>query len=231
MPYSAQFRRLLFVLPLLLPGLLAEAQTPPPTAAPTLPDLIVRTNGAELPARVLVISSAAVRYFGVPDSAHAATDTLTLARAEVFMVRFANGTKEVMAPPTDAPTTEAAAPADLAELTLEQRYEKGRADARKYKPSPGVFWGTFGATMAGGMLGGVGTGAAIGLTPPKRENIVAQAPRPQLLEDRSYYQGFEKQAQNRKLGKAAAGFGVGMGTQTVILLVLLTALLSSWTLY
>ena len=233
MRYSAFFRRLALGWPLLLLSLLATAQTPQPPASPTLPDVIVRVNGDELPARVLVISGTALRYFGVPDSAHAATDTLTLARAEVFMVRFANGTKEVMAPPATAAADPAAAPepADLAALTLEQRYEKGRHDAQNYKPAPGVFWGTFGATVGGGMLGGVGAGAAIGLTPPKREHLVTQAPQPQLLADPSYYQGFEKQAQHRKLGKAAAGFGVGVGVQTLLTLTLLTLLFSSWTLY
>lgn len=213
---------------LLVPGLLlslgASAQTTP--AAPALPDVIVRTTGDELPARVLVISSTAVRYFGAPDSAHTATDTLTLARADVFMVRFANGTKEVMAPPTAAGPAGPAGLAELAALTDEQRYEKGRTDAQKYKPSPGVFWGTFGATMVGGMIGGAGAGAAMGLTPPKREKIEAQAPQPQLLEDRSYYQGFEKQAQRRKLNSAAAGFGVGMGAQVLLMVALLAAAFS-----
>lgn len=223
--------RLLSCLPLLLLSLLAGAQNQPATPNPALPDVIVRTTGDEVPARVLVISSAAVRYFGAPDSAHAATDTLTLARSEVFMVRFANGTKEVMNPVGAAAPEAAPAPADLAEMTIEQRYAKGENDARHYKPAAGVFWGTFGATVAGGVLGGVGTGAAIGLTAPKRASLVVQAPRPQLLEDRSYYQGFEKQAQRRKLSKAAAGFGVGMGVQTALSLAFLAILFSSISFY
>ncbi|OON68355.1 hypothetical protein B0919_14500 [Hymenobacter sp. CRA2] len=213
-------------------GISAQAQQPtaPPVtaAAAPFPDIIVRTNGDEIPARVLLVGPAYLRYLAAPDSTHAATDTLSLARTEVFMVRFANGTKEVMADATPAPATDTS---PLAGLTPEQRYTKGRLDARQhYKPAKGVFWGTFGASFTPyvGPLGGIAAGVAIGTTPPPRDALQAAAPKPELLNDPQYYHGFEKQAKNRKLGKAAEGFGVATGTQLVLGVILLAAFFSAW---
>ena len=188
-------------------------------------DVIVRTNGDELPARVLRITPQLVRYLPLPpapDSLGRATaaDTLQLAAADVFMVRFANGTREVLRA-APAPGT------SLVGLSTAQRTALGRQDSRKYyKPDKGVFWGTFGATVATFYAGPV-VGGAIALTPPKRHNL--NAPQPDLLNDPAYYDGYRQQAQNRKLGKAAAGLGVGVGTLAVLTTVLIAILFSSTT--
>lgn len=83
--------RLLFLL-LLLRRPPAAAQAP---AAPT--DVLLRTDGTEVPGRVLTITPLEVRY--LPP---AGADTLRLAVADVFLVRYANGTREVLHPPAGA---------------------------------------------------------------------------------------------------------------------------------
>ncbi|MBT2556935.1 hypothetical protein J7E24_04005 [Hymenobacter sp. ISL-91] len=188
-------------------------------------DVIVRTNGDELPARVLRITPQLVRYLPLPPATDSlgqakAADTLQLAATDVFMVRFANGTREVLrATPAPVPGT------SLVGLSTAQRTALGRQDSRKYyKPDKGVFWGTFGATVAT-FYGGPIVGGVIALTPPKRYNLTA--PQPDLLNDPAYYDGYSRQAQNRKLGKAAAGLGVGAGTLVVVTTVLVAILLSS----
>ncbi|RFP64184.1 hypothetical protein D0N36_15310 [Hymenobacter lapidiphilus] len=198
------------------------------TGTGTATDVIVRTNGDELPARVLRITPQLVRYLPLPlppptDSLGRATaaDTLQLAATDVFMIRYANGTREVLrATSAPAPGT------SLVGLSTAQRTALGRQDSRKYyKPDKGVFWGTFGATLVPaiyGPVGGIITGSVMALTPPPRRNL--NAPEPALLDDPAYYNGYRKQAQNRKLGKAAAGFGTGVAVGTVILLYLLSTI-------
>ncbi|WP_019948283.1 hypothetical protein [Hymenobacter aerophilus] len=226
--------RFLPILPLLLSLLLSaprtQAQQTPaapdstarPAASPAVAtDVIVLTNGDEVSAQVLRITPELVHYLAPA----APTDTLQLAAAEVFMVRFANGTHEVLRP---VPATPATPATSLVGLSTAQRYERGRQDSRKYyQPAKGVFWGTFAGTVAGYGYGGLITGGAIALTPPRRHNL--NAPEPELLNDPAYYDGYRRQAQNRKLGKAAAGFGVGTGAILVLTAATFAILLTSLT--
>lgn len=197
------------------------------TAVAGATDVIVRTNGDELPARVLRITPQVVQYLPVPLAAAdplsaPASDTLLLPAAEVFMIRYANGTKEVLR----SVSTSASVPdprAAIVGLSAPQRYEQGRRDSRRYyKPAQGVFWGTFVGTVATAGYGGLVVGTAVTLTAPPRGNL--NAPEPALLNDPAYYNGYAQQAKNRKLGKAAAGFGVGMGTLLVLFTLFAAAL-------
>jgi hypothetical protein len=170
-------------------------------------DVILRTNGDEVKAQVVAITPEKVAY--VPATEPPSTDTLYMPAPEVFMIRYANGTKEVLA---------AAAPAPGLGRTPQEMLNQGRQDARRYFKAPGAFWGTFGATFITvpflGGLGGIATGTAIAVSPPKDNRIVV--PNKELLADANYMRGYEKQAQRKKLGKAATGFGVGLVTGAVV---------------
>lgn len=87
--------RLLLYLVLLLLSLAAPAQ-----------DLLIRTTGEELPVKVLEITPTDVRYKRTdnPDG-----PLITIRRHDVFMIRYANGTKELLSSPP-VPATPAAAP-------------------------------------------------------------------------------------------------------------------------
>ena len=226
-----------FFLLLLLPSLLLTAErshaqqlptrpdsavtSVPVVAAPATaaPDVIVRTNGDELAGQVISITPELVRYL---PATPASPDTISLAATDVFMVRYANGTKELMRAGTDAVVE-----SPLVGLNAEQRYLRGRQDSRQYyRPAKGVFWGTFAATVATTGYGGIVTGGVISLVPPPRQNLLA--PQPQLLDDPDYYRGYRKQAQNRKVGKAAAGFGVGVAAEAVLLAIFVATLFAAW---
>ena len=58
-------------------------------------DVILRTDGSEIPGRMLAISPLELRYLP-PTGA----DTLRLTTTEVFLVRCANGTRELLHPLT-----------------------------------------------------------------------------------------------------------------------------------
>ncbi|KUG08000.1 hypothetical protein ASU33_07265 [Solirubrum puertoriconensis] len=120
---------------------------------------------------------------------------------------------------------EAAASSQFVGLSAKERYQLGQADARKhYKPSKGAFWITFGATsiapFGAGPLLGLASGTVIAATPPGAAKL--NAPHPELLQDADYYRGYRKQAQARRTGKAAAGFGVAIGMQAALVLLLAT---------
>ncbi|GGG37352.1 hypothetical protein [Hymenobacter glacieicola] len=174
---------------LFLCGLLLTLRT-------TAQDIILQADGTETPGKVLTITPERITYVS------ATADTMQLPAAQVFLIRYANGTKEVL--------RNLAAPAPA--LNPTEAYAQGRHDARVHFKAPGAFWGTFGATAATipvlGGLGGLATGTAIAVTPPKEYNL--RVPDPMRQADANYMRGYEKQAQRKKVGKAAAGFGTGL---------------------
>ncbi|RSK46353.1 hypothetical protein [Hymenobacter perfusus] len=173
-------------------------------------DVILQTNGEERTGKVLAITPELVTY--VTPTA----DTLRLAAIQVFLIRYANGTKEVLNHPAAAPT---AAPAPG--LTKEAAYAQGRRDARTHFRASGVFWGTYAATVVTG-YGGVATGLAVSLVQPNPRNFIV--PDADLLKNPDYVQGYRRQAQNKKIGSAAGGFGAGVGTIVVLAAVLIASL-------
>lgn len=184
---------------LLLGGLLL-------TLRATAQDVILQTNGEELPGKVLTITPELVTYVSP------AADTLRIAAVQVFLIRYANGTREVLTRPTAAPQPG---------LTREAAYAQGKQDARTHFRAPGVFWGTYAATVVGSGYGGIAVGLATGLTEPRPRNfIVTNA---ELLKNPDYVAGYRRQAQNKKLGSAAGGFGAGVGTMVVVVAVLLAS--------
>ncbi|MET4076656.1 hypothetical protein [Hymenobacter sp. UYCo722] len=194
---ATAMRHLRCLLLLLLAGLsLAHAQE----AAKT--DVILRIDGSEVAGRVLTISPLVLCY--LPP---AGTDTLRLAIAEVFLVRYANGTREMLHPvsPSEKPRS-----ADLLpDLSAAQRSAKGRQDAARSYSNNGPFWGSLGATIYGGPLLGVVAPAIIAPHAIATANL--KAPQPGLLADPAYGQAYRAEAQRRKRGRAWSGYGVGAG--------------------
>lgn len=179
-------------------------------------DTILLTDGREVQARVLLITSAAVTY--VPTLEPPRPDTLRLAATEVFMVRYANGAKVVLHNPTSSTSGLLAAGRTAQDLA-----NQGQVDAQRYFKAPGTLFVTAGATALGlflftpsalGLLGGAATGSAIAVSPVRDQNFVA--PDTTLLRDPNYLIGYRQQAQRKKVGKAAAGVGVGLVTGTVV---------------
>lgn len=194
-------RRLLLLLLLVGAGQ-ARAQE----AATT--DVILRTDGSEVPGRVLTITPLELRY--LPP---ASTDTLHLAATDVFLVRYANGTREVLHAPTSTENPEAL---DLLPgLSDAQRRTKARQDAARSYTSNGPFWGSLGATLYGGPLLGVVAPVSIASHPIAPANL--QAPQPELLADPAYGPAYRDEAQHRKRGRAWGGYGIGVGAWVLLI--------------
>lgn len=179
-------------------------------------DVIVKVNGEEMAARVAEITLHDIIYQH-PDSAQGMLHHI--AKADVFMVKFANGTKEVFAqnlPETDSTVVPESSP--------EQMYELGRKDAELLYKGKGAMWGSAASSFIFpyGLAGSV----AIGLVRPKAANNPVS--NLNYLSDPNYVRGYEDRAKKRKLGKAAAGAGIGVGAFTVVAAVATVMLLNSW---
>ena len=168
-------------------------------------DVILRTDGSEVPGRVVVITPVCVRYLP-PASA----DTLRLVAADVFMVRYANGTREVLHPA--APN---AAPDLLPGLSETERRALGRRDANHRYRSSGPFWGSLAASFGTGPLLGLLAPALIAGRPVADNRL--GAPRPILLTEPTYGMAYHKEAQRLKRSRAWAGYAVGTGILLVLL--------------
>ncbi|MER2996919.1 hypothetical protein [Pontibacter populi] len=167
-------------------------------------DVIVKINGEELKANVQEITTTDIIYLSADT-----TDTLnySLAKTEVFMIRFANGTKEVFTENLPSETTNETTIVDPVMM-----YQKGRQDARLHYNGTGAMLGSAATVFLAGPVGPIIIGA---VKPRARYNKALPAA---SLQDPNYVKGYEKQAHNRKIGKAAIGFGVGTGVGVLYLL-------------
>lgn len=171
-------------------------------------DVIVKLNGDEVKARILEIKLQEIVY-SHPDSMDG--KMLMLPTAEVFMVRFANGTKEMIAKPDASQSNELA-------RTPEQMYELGQKDAQLLYKGNGAMWGSAASSFV--FPYGLAGSAAIGLVKPKAENHPVSDVR--YLSDPDYVRGYEDKAKRKKWGKVAAGTGIGLGVASVFIAILVT---------
>lgn len=199
----------LLLLALLL-GVLRPARGQAP--ADTL-DTILRRDGEEVRGRVLTLTPAVLRY---RPAAPATPDTLTLPVAQVFLVRYANGTRELLPPA-------ATGSADLLPgLTVGQRAAAGQRDALGHYTDHGPYWGTLGATLYAGPVFGLVAPAVIGGHDVKPTNF--RAPTPALLADADYRRGYQQQANRSKRQRTWGGYGTGVGIYVVLFALLVGSL-------
>lgn len=211
----------------LLRGLTAAGQVPTPTTLTTKPafDVILRLDGTEIPGRVLLITPTELRYLAQPPAgppaAGPAADTLRLPVANVFLVRYANGTHEVLSHPTLAASADSSLQPFVG-LSAAQRESRGRRDALHYYTNGGAFWASFGSTLYVGPLLGVVAPAVIGGAPVRPHNLRAR--QPLLLRDTNYARGYQQQANRSKRSRAWSGYGVATGLYVVLIMAVLASL-------
>ncbi|SFQ20690.1 hypothetical protein [Hymenobacter arizonensis] len=167
-------------------------------------DTIVRTNGDEVPGRVLSISPLSISYV-------TGTDTVRVPTTGVFLIRYANGTKEVISRLT-TPTEPAKQPDGPSGTQLEAR---GRADALvRYRGSQAVTGAAAATFFLGPVLGLLST-SAIANAPVQLRNL--DAPAPAMLTNSNYAAGYSQQADATKRRQAWKGYGIGVGLQLVLI--------------
>ncbi len=180
-------------------------------------DTLVKRSGEEIVVKVLKITPSEVEYQRFDNLEGPLIVEL---KSEVAAIRYANGTREVFEEITTLPGTTSpyyVAPITTSRLTSQELYLKGRQDALLYYKGRGAFWGTFGPSAYFPPAGLV-AGLIIGSKSPKVTHLVVSEEEFRL--EPNYLRGYKDQAHRRKIGKAAAGFGAGVGVFAVIFLVL-----------
>ncbi|MHC2990910.1 hypothetical protein OB13_04685 [Pontibacter sp. HJ8] len=185
-------------------------------------DIIIKKSGEEVTGKVVRVDTDTIHYRMLSD---AKGPLYYVLRQDVAQLQLATdpGQKQLSQLPavnagTDEYATAATGRAGIAKSSTYSDAEmvyKGRQDALIYYKGQGPLWGTAGATFLfppAGLVVGVVTAAV----PP---NIDATFnPNVQLMQEPVYRQAFQKQANRRKVGKAAAGFGIGFGSLLVLAL-------------
>lgn len=175
-------------------------------------DRILDVEGNEYTVTVTEITPDSIRYkeiTGVTQKVQA------MPLAQVFMISFKNGTKQVFFDYEAAAgsNTENEAPPILSK---QQYYQLGKLEARKYYKSNGAFWGTFGATFIPPLFpfGGIAAGTAVSLATPYHRKVITS--NPEYKQNPDFMLGYNNQAKKKKLASAAGGLGAAVGVIFVV---------------
>ena len=184
-------------------------------------DTLILKSGQELKVKVLEILSTEIKYkpFDNLDGAVYQVD-----KPLVFMIKFANGKKEVIEVTTAQTATNTQNLANVAPQTAnnspntENLCDKGTADARvNYKcQNCGAGWASATSVLLS-PLAGVIAGSVMASTPPQMSNL--NVPNQSLMANAQYAGCYQGEA--HKIKKKGVWTGVGIGSATWLLLLLI----------
>ncbi len=166
-------------------------------------DTIVKKNGDEIFGKVTEVTSSFL-VCQIKDSVQEIN--LVILLEDVFMIKFANGTRELITITKNEKT-------EVPKLSSEEMYAKGISDATMFYKNNGPMWGTLTTTLLFppiGLVEGIISGAIV----PKIQN--EQVPVVNLMNNQNYVAGYKKQAHKKKVRKVLAGFGIGIAVWVVI---------------
>lgn len=160
-------------------------------------DVITKSNGDEIKAKVLEVSQTEIKYKKF-DNLNG--PTFAISKNEVFMVKYENGSKDVF-------NTERESKSSNGDINMEA-FEKGKRDARlNYKgKNSGAIWTGAAAAFTAPILGVI-PAIATSSSEPKIENLGSIDPK--LFKDPNYKAGYLEEAHKRKKRRVWSGFGVG----------------------
>jgi hypothetical protein len=170
-------------------------------------DVILKLNGEEITVRVSEINLNEIVYQH-PDSAQGLV--YRIPKAEVFMVTFANGTKEMTS------STMHGNKLQTKVYNQNEMYALGQNDAKKYYKGNDVMWTSAASTLL--VPVGLVVPVSLAISKPKIKNHAVSDV--ELLSDSFYVKGYEKEAHKKKAGKALAGTGIGVLTLATALVFL-----------
>ncbi len=197
----------------------APPSAPVQVASGTSADVIIDLQGNELPGQVLEVTPTQVVYR--PAGSDVSLPPTILDKSTLFMVRFANGSRETFAQPAPAPVAGNIAAVNSNPYNEAQLTQQARADALRYHSYKGAFWGTYGATMIGGLIGAAAVGGVISSAQPSIERD--PIPNRALLQQPIYREAYVGQIRRRKGGKALEGFGAAIATVVGLVLVIVAS--------
>lgn len=179
-------------------------------------DIIVKTNGEEINAKVEEITLDAI-FYRLPESMESAPSAIH--KREVFMVKFANGTKELINAQTTVTATPQTAPSTATDgrLSRQQMNLLGQQEARMFYTGNKPMWGSAAAVF---LLGPYGLPISAVVAAVKPNIKIGEVSQVQYLNDPDFLMGYKRQAHRKKVGKTALGAGIGFGTLLVLVAIL-----------
>ncbi|PVY39949.1 hypothetical protein [Pontibacter virosus] len=184
-------------------------------------DLIVKKSGDELIGKIVKVGEDTIHYRMLSEETGPMRFVL---RSDVASMQFATQPSQRQLSQLPHSNDEYASTSAIPEgatssraYTMEELMYQGRYDALLYYKGQGPLWGTAGTTFLLPPVGLV-TGIITAAVPPNVDNLFH--PNYQLMKEPVYREAFKKQAHKRKIGKAAAGFGIGFGSLIALALML-----------
>lgn len=173
-------------------------------------DIIINKEGDEIKAKVLEITSAEIKYkrFDNQDG-----PIFTLSKAEVLLIRYENGTKDVF-------QNQAEESSNVKAQSSEQDLRmKGMRDSQRYYTgqNSGAGW-TAAATILTTPIIGLIPAAAVSSAEPAERNL--NYPDAKLMENYEYAKAYKDQAHKTKKKKVWTSYGVGSGVWLLLILLL-----------
>jgi len=166
-------------------------------------DIIVRRNGEEIESKVIEITPAEIKYKKLDNLDG---PLFTINKSDVFMIMYANGTKDIFNQPDKTIN---------AENENTDMYVQGKIDAVEYyKGYVSAGTGCFFAGLLVGYLLGWIPALICSQTPPADENL--NYPDPELIDNHAYKKGYVEEAFRIKRNKVWVNYAIGGGVWAAI---------------
>lgn len=173
-------------------------------------DVIINNTGDEIQAKVLEITSSEIKYKRYDNLDG---PTITIAKSEVLLIKYENGTKEVFQNQANGNSSTSV------QTAKEDLRMKGMRDAERYYTgqNSGAGW-TAAATILTTPVIGLIPAAAVSSAEPSDRNL--NYPDAKLMENYEYSQAYKEQAHKTKKKKVWTSYGIGSGVWLLLILLL-----------
>ena len=171
-------------------------------------DVIIKKSGEEIQVNILEVGQTEIKYkmFNNEEG-----PTFAILKSEVFMIKYANGTKDVFNEENkDENTSPLLARKDL--------FIQGHKDALRCYKGYKVAGSVTLVTSLLSPLVGLIPAIACSVTEPKEINL--NAPNPDLIKKTEYYNGYAQRSKKIKQRKVWTNWGIGFAANIVIVLLL-----------
>lgn len=183
-------------------------------------DIITQKSGEDVKAKIIEVTQTEVKYKKFDNLTG---PTFTMAKADILMVRYENGTKDIFnVEPKASSNTSNSSNSSNATSTqnTDDLHAKGQIDATRYYTGyKGAGTGTLIASLLSPLVGLV-PAIACSSTQPKDENLMY--PSSELMKKPDYNNGYATKAKKIKSGKVWTNWGIGFGVNLVLVLLIVS---------
>ncbi len=168
-------------------------------------DIITKRSGEKVPAKVLEITTAQVKYKHFD---RVNEPLYTLNKSDILLIEYENDTEEVFDPANTLSTVDTPPTPNL------EMYSKGQSDAVNfYKGYKAASTGTFVVSLLSPAVGLI-PALATSTTPPKDKNL--DFPSHELKTNPDYLSGYNQRSRKLKSNKVWTNWGIALGINVAL---------------